>query len=171
MLELDYFKMQKMTTASIKSTHTPCIGICSTVFGDQICRGCKRSMHEITLWNQYNDDEKDLIWQRLESQMVLAVRQIFILVDPSRLAQQLLTLKITFPQQLDAHCWVIYLLRATKNQSIPMHQFGLTIRAEYQIFRPSELYDFIQDKWLTLALAQYDIQTNRALQQYQANQK
>ncbi len=44
---------------------TPCIGICSTTYGDMICRGCKRFAHEIVGWNGYTDDQRERVWQRL----------------------------------------------------------------------------------------------------------
>ena len=38
---------------------TPCIGVCSTTYGDDICRGCRRFRHEITSWINYSDLEKN----------------------------------------------------------------------------------------------------------------
>lgn len=45
---------------------TPCIGICSTTYGDLVCRGCKRFAHEIVEWNAFSDDQRDRVWQRLQ---------------------------------------------------------------------------------------------------------
>ena len=28
----------------------PCIGVCSTTYGDDICKGCKRFRHEVSSW-------------------------------------------------------------------------------------------------------------------------
>lgn len=44
---------------------TPCIGICSTVYGDEICRGCKRQYEEVINWNQYSVEQKHIIYTRL----------------------------------------------------------------------------------------------------------
>ena len=44
---------------------TPCVGICSTTYGDLVCRGCKRFAHEIVQWNGYNHDQQASVWQRL----------------------------------------------------------------------------------------------------------
>ena len=44
---------------------TPCVGICSTTYGDLVCRGCKRFAHEIDQWNGYASDQRVLVWQRL----------------------------------------------------------------------------------------------------------
>ncbi|MEL0243196.1 MAG: DUF1289 domain-containing protein [Gammaproteobacteria bacterium] len=47
-----------------KKTRTPCVGICSTTYGDEVCRGCKRFYFEVINWNKYDEDEKDAIWTR-----------------------------------------------------------------------------------------------------------
>lgn len=48
---------------------TPCAGKCSTVFGDSVCRGCRRFSHEVIDWNQYSATEAQLIWLRLDQQI------------------------------------------------------------------------------------------------------
>lgn len=44
---------------------TPCVGICSTTYGDLVCRGCKRYAHEIIQWNAYSQQQQGAVWQRL----------------------------------------------------------------------------------------------------------
>lgn len=44
---------------------TPCVGICSTTYGDLVCRGCKRYAHEIDQWNGYVLEQRSLVWERL----------------------------------------------------------------------------------------------------------
>ena len=46
---------------------TPCVGICSTTYGDLVCRGCKRFAHEIVGWNTYADEQRTRVWQRLST--------------------------------------------------------------------------------------------------------
>lgn len=55
--------------------NTPCIGICSTVYGDEVCRGCKRRYREIIDWNKLEPDYQDQIWARLNSQAELVLNQ------------------------------------------------------------------------------------------------
>ena len=31
----------------VNRTRTPCVGICSTTYGDDVCRGCKRFSFEV----------------------------------------------------------------------------------------------------------------------------
>ena len=45
---------------------TPCIGVCSTVFGDHVCPLLgKRFAHEIIDWNGYDQPKKALVESRL----------------------------------------------------------------------------------------------------------
>ena len=48
---------------------TPCAGRCSTVFGDAVCRGCRRFNHEVIQWNTYTSEQRMMIWQRLDVQL------------------------------------------------------------------------------------------------------
>jgi predicted Fe-S protein YdhL (DUF1289 family) len=59
---------------------TPCVGICSTTYGDLVCRGCNRFAHEIVAWNGYSDDQRSRVWQRLLS-LRDAATGLFIAID------------------------------------------------------------------------------------------
>ena len=48
-----------------ESTSTPCVGICSTTYGDLVCRGCKRFSHEVVRWNNLQLDQRNHVWNRL----------------------------------------------------------------------------------------------------------
>ena len=48
---------------------TPCAGRCSTVFGDSVCRGCRRFNHEVIKWNTYTAEQHTAIWCRLDAQL------------------------------------------------------------------------------------------------------
>lgn len=63
---------------------TPCVGICSTTYGDLVCRGCKRFSHEIVQWNGYTGEQRDVIWQRLFELRRQAVASAVRVVDPVR---------------------------------------------------------------------------------------
>ena len=66
---------------------TPCIGICSTTYGDLVCRGCKRYAHEIVGWNGYRDAQRDLVWARLHALLAQSVRVYLRVVDEALLLQ------------------------------------------------------------------------------------
>ncbi|MDC0577816.1 DUF1289 domain-containing protein [Gammaproteobacteria bacterium] len=101
-----------------KSVKTPCIGVCSTVFGDEVCRGCKRFQHEVIKWNSYNDPEKRLVLDRLESLKVQIMESKIIVTDKKLLKSKLEEYKIKHDEDSNPLCWVFDLLR-TGSQSIP----------------------------------------------------
>jgi uncharacterized protein len=43
----------------------PCIAICSTSQGDDFCKGCGRSFHEVQHWPSMSPVEKRLTWHRI----------------------------------------------------------------------------------------------------------
>jgi predicted Fe-S protein YdhL (DUF1289 family) len=43
---------------------SPCIGICSTLF-DDVCRGCGRTILEVSNWVEMSPAEKKQVWQRI----------------------------------------------------------------------------------------------------------
>lgn len=57
------------------------MGICSTTYGDLVCRGCKRFAHEIVEWNGYNHGQREVVWQRLESVRDQVVGQALMIID------------------------------------------------------------------------------------------
>lgn len=61
---------------------TPCVGICSTTFGDLVCRGCQRYAHEIVQWNGYDEDQHQRVWQRLKGLRDQVLAQMVLCADP-----------------------------------------------------------------------------------------
>ncbi|MBM3116161.1 DUF1289 domain-containing protein [Jeongeupia naejangsanensis] len=46
---------------------TPCIAVCSTGLGDDVCRGCGRTFIEVANWVSMTEAEKEAVWRRLEA--------------------------------------------------------------------------------------------------------
>ena len=44
---------------------TPCVGICSTSHGDFVCRGCKRFFNEVRDWQNFEPDQREMVFSRL----------------------------------------------------------------------------------------------------------
>lgn len=44
---------------------TPCIAICSTSQGDDVCKGCGRTFDEVIHWLGYTPMQKRETWQRI----------------------------------------------------------------------------------------------------------
>lgn len=44
---------------------TPCIAICSTSQGDEVCKGCGRTFDEVQRWPELSPGEKRATWRRI----------------------------------------------------------------------------------------------------------
>lgn len=44
---------------------TPCIAICSTSQGDEVCKGCGRSFDEVQHWTVMTPAQKRVVWRRI----------------------------------------------------------------------------------------------------------
>ena len=49
---------------------SPCIALCSTALGDEVCAGCGRTFLEVANWVAMNPVEKEAVWARLEAHWV-----------------------------------------------------------------------------------------------------
>jgi predicted Fe-S protein YdhL (DUF1289 family) len=47
---------------------SPCVAICSTAVGDDICWGCGRDVIEVANWVFMSEEEKDAVWKRILAQ-------------------------------------------------------------------------------------------------------
>ena len=101
---------------------TPCVGVCSTTYGDLVCRGCKRFAHEIVGWNGYSDDQRERIWTRLNTLLTDSVRAHLDVVDESKLRSVATRLKLNNAAELPAEVLAFRTLRA---RSIPLEAIGL----------------------------------------------
>jgi predicted Fe-S protein YdhL (DUF1289 family) len=46
---------------------SPCIGVCDVLYKD-ICSGCGRHYLEVARWTEMTTEEKDAVWQRIETE-------------------------------------------------------------------------------------------------------
>lgn len=46
---------------------SPCIGICSTLF-DDVCRGCGRTILEVSQWVEMSSEQKKMVWERITAE-------------------------------------------------------------------------------------------------------
>lgn len=48
---------------------SPCIAICTTAQGDDVCKGCGRTFQEVTDWLAMTEAQQDAVWSRIESEL------------------------------------------------------------------------------------------------------
>ena len=137
-----------------RKVKTPCVGVCSTVFGDQVCRGCKRFHHEVIEWNGYTDIQKETVWNRLESLKVLIMKSKIFIENQVLLQSKLDSLKISYYDKVDPYCWVFDLIKQASQSINDLSEFGLK-----PLFEPDmelvELKRLIEEELFTLSDAHY----------------
>ncbi len=45
---------------------SPCISVCTMEIASGLCRGCLRTLEEITVWSTLDDAGKRAVWARIE---------------------------------------------------------------------------------------------------------
>ena len=132
---------------------TPCIGICSTTFGDDVCKGCKRFSHEITDWGKFSADERAVVNSRLEQFKVTILEEKFIISDSNLFESKMNEFSINFNSSLDPVTWVFDLLRASSNEDLDLSDFGIEILPKFSNLSLLELRDLINQEMLQLSEA------------------
>lgn len=138
-----------------KRSSTPCLGICSTTYGDDVCRGCKRFIHEVINWNSYSNDEKEIVNSRLEEFKVTILSHRFKVTDAELLSSKLKEHAINFNDALDPITWIFDLLRAS-SQDLDLELFGLELLPDHRTFSLSSIKDEINTELFELSQAHFD---------------
>ncbi len=136
------------------SVKTPCVGICSTVFGDEVCRGCKRFQHEIIQWNGYDDVAKRSVLNRLELLKVQIMESKIRITDEGLLMTKLLEFKIKFEEDNNSLCWVFDLLRSGSQSIVSPTDFGFEL-IDNSVSNLSELKKVMEEELFKLSEAHY----------------
>ena len=141
---------------------TPCIGICSTTFGDDVCKGCKRFSHEITNWGKFSTDERAVVNSRLEQFKTTVLEEKFTISDSELFESKMNEFSINFNSSLEPITWIFDLLRASSNKDLNVNDFGVEILPAFSDLSLIELRDLINQEMLQLSEAHYYKFFNRA---------
>ena len=141
---------------------TPCIGICSTTFGDDVCKGCKRFSHEITNWGKFSTDERAVVNSRLEQFKTTILVEKFTISDNELFESKMNEFSINFNSSLEPITWIFDLLRASSNKDLNVNDFGVEILPAFSNLSLLELRDLINQEMLQLSEAHYYKFFNRA---------
>ena len=141
---------------------TPCIGICSTTFGEDVCTGCKRFSHEITNWGKFSTDERAVVNSRLEQFKTTILEEKFTISDSELFESRMNEFSINFNSSLEPITWIFDLLRASSNEDLNVNDFGIEILPAFSNLSLIELRDLINQEMLQLSEAHYYKFFNRA---------
>lgn len=134
---------------------TPCVGICSTTYGDVVCRGCRRYLHEVIDWNRFSDAEKRLIWQRLDGLLEQVLPGSFRIDDAALLQERLQHYRIPFRADGSPWTWLQALLKSTAKQVPDLAEFGVT-RLDHSPLTLAQLREKLNTDLHQLASAYYE---------------
>lgn len=135
---------------------TPCVGLCSTVYGDLVCRGCKRFHHEVVNWNLYSESEKGAVWRRLEALLVQVVAGKLEVFDAQRLRNQLVQRQVRFNPEQSPYCWAYQLIARAARLIQQVDAYGIVILPEFRERSLSDLRDAIDREFFLLSEAHYE---------------
>tara|TARA_B100000927_G_C16356549_1_gene425641 strand:- start:120 stop:566 length:447 start_codon:yes stop_codon:yes gene_type:complete len=136
-----------------KRSSTPCLGICTTTFGDDVCKGCKRFAHEIVSWTKYSLEEREIINDRLEKFKIKILQDRFKVIDSNLLAIRLEEKAINYNHSLDPLTWVFDLFRAAGSQEFDLRNYGIETLSH---FNPKTIKDDINNELLQLSEAHHE---------------
>ena len=111
---------------------TPCVGLCSTVYGDQVCRGCKRFSQEIIAWNALTQTQRAAVWQRLRQLLEPLLHERIEVLSVLVLRQTLLQMSPGLPEDMPVMLLAHRaLLRAVDHDALK--QMGIRLRPEQEM--------------------------------------
>ena len=135
---------------------TPCIGICSTTFGDDVCKGCRRFSHEIISWPKYSDDERAIVNSRLEQFKIKVLQEKFSIVDPDVFRSKLSEYSIKFNDSMEPITWLFDLLRASGKQALNLEDFGVQVLPQYAHYPLPDLNQLMNTEFSELSEAYFN---------------
>lgn len=135
---------------------TPCIGICSSGMGDDVCRGCKRFAYEVIDWNAYTEQERQLIKERLDNFLIKIITLKLQLVDLKRLTFMLNEEHIAFVQAQSPYLWIYDLLKVRSQQEIDPQAWGFRVHQDHQHLSIQSLHESIEEEFFELSKAHYE---------------
>ena len=126
-------------------TETPCIGVCSTIYGDDVCRGCKRFYNEIIDWNSFDDQRKLTILMRLEAIMAEVMGQYLQIADVDLLKAKCEQFSVKYRPEFSPLCWAYELLKAGADKIHDLSKYGLVVQQDFQNLPLPQLFETVDE--------------------------
>ena len=138
----------------VNRTRTPCVGICSTTYGDDVCRGCKRFSFEVINWNSFKPEERESVWKRLEklkSQIMASRLKVF---DPIKLEESIKHFQLKIKDDLNDLSKAFELIKQVSESFSNLDEFGIDIFEKNKSL--TALKEEIENELYTLSKAHYE---------------
>ena len=138
----------------VNRTRTPCVGICSTTYGDDVCRGCKRFSFEVINWNSFKPEERESVWKRLEklkSQIMASRLKVF---DPIKLEESIKHFQLKIKDDLNDLSKAFELIKQVSESFSNLDEFGIDVFEKNKSL--TSLKEEIEKELYTLSKAHYE---------------
>jgi len=136
-----------------KRTRTPCIGICSTTYGDEVCRGCKRFSYEIINWNSFSPEEKEAIWKRLEKLKTQIMSSRVKIFDSKLMNEGIKKYRLRVKDDLNDSSKAFEIIKQVSESFEDLMDFGIELFNKEKSLK--DLKDDIEIELYTLSKAHY----------------
>ena len=134
---------------------TPCIGICSTTYGDLVCRGCKRFSHEIVAWNTYTLAQRERVWRRLHELRDQAAALFVEIVDEAKMRDAALKARIEVAPATTSLTIGYEILRRRARDVLDLRDIGMSALCEHPA-SPVDIRDAIDAEFHLRSVAYYE---------------
>lgn len=135
---------------------SPCIGICSTVYGDDVCRGCKRFNEEIIDWNRFQQAQKDKVYVRIDTLITKVMQDKVSVFAPDLLIQKLQRHAVHYRTDDTPYGHVFVLLREGAEKMREPRAYGFRVLPPYVKLSLPELIRQIDDEYYQLSLEHFE---------------
>jgi len=137
---------------------TPCAGRCSTVFGDSVCRGCRRFNHEVIRWNTFTPEQQTTIWKRLDAQLDQILVPMLPFADLKHVEGFVLSKRVRLRDDASRGRKLYQALKICEKNKNFANESGLGIQSQ----QVKPIWQEFERRVLALAVASYDLAFLRA---------
>ena len=152
-----------MTKDPTVRTRTPCVGICSTTYGDDVCRGCKRFIHEVINWNSFKPEEKEAVWKRLEKLKSLIMQSKVEIFDEDLMEYKIDELQLKINKDLNSLSKAFEIVKLTSQSFENLKEFGINLHVEGKLVELKEVIETELYELSTAHFKRYFCRTNRKI--------
>lgn len=144
-----------MTDTANYSTPSPCVGLCSTTYGDLVCFGCKRFATEVRAWTSADLPRKQAIWQRLSDLVTPLMAEYVIITNEQHLRDKAQQLQLRFYDPIPPlHiAWILLRKQLPLVAKKGIITFGLVWKVPYNNQSPFAVWDKLSDELKAKSIA------------------
>jgi predicted Fe-S protein YdhL (DUF1289 family) len=128
---------------------TPCIGFCSTTYGDDCCRGCYRSFEQVLKWRNLNLEDKFQFYQEIAIHAQNLLSDKVLIVDEDVFLKSCKECGVIPFEGISRYYFLLNLLQRGAFSFLTHHTAGLN---KLTSLSWSELYRWVDREIFTLRL-------------------